>query len=342
MLKRIANNIHHEIEKANFVLLLPHKNPDPDALGSLLAFYEYIQKMGKTVYMYSTSPISQKYNFLPKFSHIETNPQLFSSFSPDLIITLDSGDADRSGLNEILPKIQKRPMIINIDHHQTNTLFGDINLVKAKSSSTCELLFYFFQENTIPLTQSMATNLIAGIITDTDNFTNSATNYSCLNVTSSLIQKGAKHQKIIEKLYKDKSIGILKLWGEIFKRMQYHAELDIVFSHIKYSDYEEYNITEEDAEGFTNFLNNVNEGIAGFIFKEKEDGTIRIGLRTTKDHVDVSVIAKHFGGGGHKKAAGFSHKGPLEQAQEELFALLQNKALLVWKQESLANEEKNC
>jgi len=339
MFKRIANTIQKEIEKADSILLLPHKNPDPDALGSLLSLFEHIQKMGKIVHVHSTSSVSQKYSFLPKFSQIKTTLEMHS---PDLIITLDSGDADRSGLSEILPELKHKPLVINIDHHKTNTFFGDINLVKPKASSTCELLYYFFQENTIPLTQSMATNLIAGIITDTDNFTNSATNYSCLSVASSLIQKGAKHQEIIEKLYKDKSIGILKLWGDIFKRMQYHAELDIVFTHIKYSDYKEYNILEEDAEGFTNFLNNVNEGIAGFIFKEKEDGTIRIGLRTIKDSVDVSVIAKHFGGGGHKKAAGFSHPGPLEQAQEEVFTLLKNNSLLVWKQESLAKEDKNC
>jgi bifunctional oligoribonuclease and PAP phosphatase NrnA len=327
MFKHKSSQIQSKIEQSTYIVLMPHKNPDPDALGSVLALYEYIKALNKTVYMYCASEVPQTLSFLPHFDQILNK---FPDKDIDLIINLDSGDIEYAGLLETLEQNNINPTIINIDHHPTNTHFGNINLVQPKASSTAEILYYFFQSLEIPVTDTMATNLLAGIISDTMNFTNKATSYPALSVTSELIKAGGQYQKIQDKLFNNKSIDMLKLWGTIFGRMQKNTKLDIVYTYITQEDLKRFHVSEEESDGLTNFLNTIDDGIAGIIFKEKKDGSIKAGLRTTYDHINVSAIALHFGGGGHKKASGCTLEGPIDIAIEKLFTTIESGAI-EWK-----------
>jgi len=329
MFSQSAEKIYHEIKKARTIVLLPHQDPDADALGSLLALYESLIYEGKQVYLYSMSMLPKKLSFLPYFYDLSVK---VPENKIDLIITLDSGDFERSSLPNLKkynPHFEGTP-IINIDHHPTNTYFGDINLVQTKASSTCEILYTFFEYNKMHISTTMATNLLAGILFDTGNFSNSATQYSSLVATSELITRGGDYAKVQSHLFKDTSIKMLKLWGKIFARMEKHEELDIIYTYVKQEDLKEFGLSEEEAGSITNFLNTIQEGVAGLIFKEKANNEgVKVGLRTTKNHIDVSAIASHFGGGGHKKASGFSLSGSIEEAIEQTFEAMTHK--VEWK-----------
>ena len=155
-------------------------------------------------------------------------------------------------------------------------------------------------------------SLLTGLITDTDNFSNGATNQECLKIASELIHRGANFNMIKAWFLKNKSITTLKLWGIALSRLNKHEKHDIVHTHITRDDLTESGANEEETDGIANFLNNVGEGRAAILLKETSDGKIKGSLRTTKDDLDVGAIAKALGGGGHKKASGFTMDGTIE------------------------------
>ncbi|MCB9798926.1 bifunctional oligoribonuclease/PAP phosphatase NrnA [Candidatus Nomurabacteria bacterium] len=307
------------IEQAKNILIVPHKDPDPDTLGAALALHEHITSCSKQARIFNLTGASKKFHFLPHYNQISSDPVVWEDTSIDLIIVLDSGDLDYAGILPMMETITFRPQIVNIDHHKTNAFFGDINLVNLESSSTSEILYFLFRHNRVSITPTMATNLIAGIMYDTDNFTNAATKYTSLFATSDLVKHGGRFHFIKEHLYRDKSVDILKLWGEILGRLQHNTKHDIVYTFITLRDLNHHSVSEDDLRGFSNFLSNIKEGSGAIFFKEKPDGNIRVSMRTTYDHIDMSAIAEHFGGGGHKKACGFELEGPIDTAFERFF-----------------------
>ncbi|PIR04356.1 MAG: hypothetical protein COV59_01345 [Candidatus Magasanikbacteria bacterium CG11_big_fil_rev_8_21_14_0_20_39_34] len=326
----LYKKIKNILDDAQNVLLLPHQNPDPDALGSALAMYEFLKKSGKNVKVFCKTGVPSRLHFLPNHTEVVSDPCIWKETPFDTIILFDSGDLFYAGVAEYIEELTSRPTIINIDHHASNKKFGDVNLLDISASSTAEVVYYFFHVNRFEINANMATNLIAGVIADTDNFTNAATNYFSLFVTGDLIKHGGKYKLVKEHLYRDKSVDILKLWGEILGRLQHHTTFDIVYTYISQDDMNRYDVTHEEISGFSNFMNNIQQGCATVFFKEKEDGSIRASLRTTLDHIDVSAIAKHFGGGGHKKACGFEIEGPIETAFERFFQELERQQI-PWK-----------
>ena len=326
----LYKQIHGLLEEAHTILLLPHQNPDPDALGSALAVFDFLKKSGKNVHVFCKTGVPGRLHFLPHQTFVTSDPSIWKNTDIDTLVLFDSGDLYYAGVAEYIEELTSRPTIINIDHHASNKKFGDVNLVDISASSTAEVVYYFFHMNRIKIDPNMATNLIAGVIADTDNFTNAATNYSSLFVTGDLIKHGGKYKQVKEYLYKDKSVDILKLWGEILGRLQHHEKFDIVYTYVSKDDMSHYDVTHEEVSGFSNFMNNIRQGCATIFFKETEDGSIRASLRTTLDHIDVSAIAKHFGGGGHKKACGFEIEGPIETAFDRFFAELEHNPI-PWK-----------
>jgi phosphoesterase RecJ-like protein len=160
--------------------------------------------------------------------------------------------------------------------------------------------------------KKIAVSLLTGLITDTDNFSNGATNQNSLKIASELIHYGANFNMIKSWFLKNKSITTLKLWGVALSRLTKHEVHDFVHTHIRRSDLEETQASEEETDGIANFLNNVGEGQAAILLKETADGKIKASLRTTKDNFDVGALAKALGGGGHKKASGFIMEGTVE------------------------------
>lgn len=316
-MKQIAKQIYKHICKAKKVLLVPHQNPDGDALGSVGAFMQFLENENIPYSVYCKTKIPLKLEYLPYIEKISQNNSLWNDPEIDTIVVFDSGDLRYAGIDEQI-SARKNVVVINIDHHPTNEFYGDFNLVVEGASSTAGILYRFFVYNNIYINQETATCLLTGLITDTDNFTNSATNISSLHIASDLINKGGDLKKIQTAILKNKSIPALHLWGVALSRLTHHKKTDIVHTYVTQSDLEKHKITDEEADGLANFMNNIQDGKASIILKETTDGKIKGSFRTTKNDTNVSSYAKYLGGGGHKKAAGFIIEGPIEKALENV------------------------
>lgn len=315
-MKNTAKKIYHEIDRAQHILLVAHPNSDGDTSGSVTALYSWLASLDKTVDIFCTTKLSSKLEFLPNSQKIKTNTNIWSNQDINLVIVCDSGDLTYAGISEHIKNLKPNTPIINFDHHNTNNYFGDLNMVIDTEASTTAVLYRFFYYNKIKINRDMATSLLTGLVTDTGHFSNSATTKTSLHTASKLVELGANINLIRKHIVKDKRIDGLKLWGEVLSRINHDKNLDLVYTYISQKDIKKHKATQSDVEGVANFLNNLNEGSFALILKELEDKKVKGSFRTTQDNLDVSAMAKHFGGGGHKKAAGFTIDVSIENAVE--------------------------
>jgi len=319
MPKRIAKQIYNRILEAEHILLVPHQNPDGDTLGSVTAMMHWLTSIGKKHVAFCATSMSPKLKFLPHVDLLSNDERIWKNNTFDLIIAFDSSDLSYAGIETHVEALDSAPDIINIDHHNTNTRFGKLNLVIDNASSTTMILYQFFVYNNVTIEPNMATSLLTGLVTDTGNFTNAATTGLSMDIASRLLERGGDLGMIQGWTMKDRSINGLKLWGKILGRLEQHDNLGIVHTYVTRKDIKDHDVDESEVDGFANFLNVLEEGRAGMILKENADGSVKGSFRTTRDDVDVSAFAKLFNGGGHKKAAGFSLEGPIEKAAEFVF-----------------------
>ncbi len=314
-----ARKIHNHIQQARKVVVIPHQNPDGDALGSATAFFEYLRCLKKEAVIFCATSVSSHWHWLNHANKIVADPAVFSDPDIDAIVVLDSGDLRYAGIDSF---VANHPAaIINIDHHATNEHYGKINLVIPTAAATCEVLYNFFKYGPVPLNQPMATSLLTGLLTDTDTFFNSATSAESMSVGSELLRLGGNLNAIRGRTMKNKSVDALRLWGRVLGRLAKDGESNIAYTYITRADLEECGAGENEAEGIANFLNNLENTAIALILKETTDGKIKGSFRTTRNDLDVSALAKKLGGGGHKKAAGFSTDGTIEEALKKILTL---------------------
>jgi phosphoesterase RecJ-like protein len=304
--RQTAPKILAALQNANHPLLISHEKPDGDTLGASLALAHYFQKNNKIHKHFCADKAPEYFNYLPRIENLITDYGQINLAAHDLVIAIDCGTIDRTGIGQALLEQKDRLTLINIDHHQTNDHYGHLNLVLPDASSTCEIFYKFFNIAKIEIDKYMATSLLTGIITDTMNFTNGATTQDCLAIASKLLNQGARSNQIINSVTQNKNLLSLKLWGKVFSRLEFNQEFNFIYTVIAQEDLTEYQMTADEAsDGLSNFLSTIEDIDFIAVLTEKDQATIKGSLRTTKDEVDVSQIAGFFGGGGHKKAAGF-------------------------------------
>ncbi len=312
-MEHIAKQINQRLKEAENILIISHKNPDGDTLSSACALMQYLRTIEVNHTAFCATSINPHMRFLPHIEYFITDPALFERMKFDTIVVLDSGDLAYAGVAHHITALPYEPIIINIDHHHTNAQFGHHNLVMPEAASTTEVLYKFFKANNITLDKHIATCLMTGLITDTEHFTNPATSASALQTGAELLRAGANINLIRGATLHNHSIKSLKLWGRVLSRLTKNPEHDIAYTVITLADQKEFDVTDKDTEGIANFLNNIGESKTALLLKEQDNGTVKGSFRTTADDVDVSALAKQFGGGGHKKAAGFTVFGRLEE-----------------------------
>ncbi|MFH1029711.1 MAG: bifunctional oligoribonuclease/PAP phosphatase NrnA [bacterium] len=306
--KNLYQQSFNDIKKAENILILTHKNPDGDALGSVCATSLVLEKIGKQYTAFIPDQIVRTFNFLPNIKTIKKEYGNLNNY--DLVLTLDAADTGRFPLEPKEIEKLKRMQIINIDHHFAGEDFGNINIKEPGTSSTSELLVKVFRAARIEIDKQIATCLLTGILTDTHNFSNPATTISSLRIASDLMLYGAKIHDIVKYCFYNKSFLSIKFLGKIFDKLVVNKKYNIVISVVTLKDLEEVNEVDEDVtEGIAGFLNDMSDVDVILVLKEQEGGFLRGSLRTTKENIDVSRLAKIFGGGGHKKAAGFTISG---------------------------------
>ncbi len=310
------NKLQQLIFGAKKILVLTHHRPDGDALGSSLSFSKFLEALGKENTVFSLGSIPNSANFLPDRKKIRSNFSELNLADYNLLVILDCGDLKQTGIERELLDLPPSLSIINIDHHQTNENFGVLNIVDAESSSTSEIIFNLFRELHFPIDKNIATCLLTGLITDTANFSNPATTFASLEAAGQLLSKGANLREISAYVLKNKSLSVLKFWGTILSRLTENKKWGVVTTVITNEDLALANLNEEALEGITNFLNNLRGAKMVLVLRATGDGKIKGSFRTTAPNIDVSRLAKAFGGGGHAKAAGFTISGKLVKIGE--------------------------
>lgn len=294
------------IEAASSILLTMHERMDGDDGGSILALLHHLEKSGKNITAVIKYGVPEALAFLPGSKKIRED---INHETYDLLITFGCAGRERVGLEKITAL---QAPVINIDHHPDNGFFGQLNLVDKNKSSVAELVYDFFNFCGWPITQEIATCLLTGIITDTGCFMHANTQSSTLKAASELTSKGARVSRITKHTAKIKKPEVLKAWSKAMENSRLDPESKIITSAITEDDLSEIGHLPKSAfEGFVETLNSIPE--AKFAMFIRQDGPVIKGsLRSdTHKNVDVSKIAKLFGGGGHKLAAGFSLQGKI-------------------------------
>lgn len=306
------------LEQRQRFLLVSPAGPDGDSLGSILALKISLELQGKSATCFSPEPAPAYLQFLPGVSSLVTDLAQFQLEDFDCIMFLDGGDVMRTGLAEQLAsRDRSKTVFVNFDHHPTNTIVDgvdvcDLSIISHDVASTTELVFYFMSFARWEMNKEIATCLLTGILTDTGSFQNLATTAGSLEVAAHLCSFGANIMRIGDRTIKNKSLGMLKLWGRALSRLSVDPETGVVTTAITESDMIECGADKEGAGGIANFLNNL-DGAKAILVLREEDGTVKGSYRSTQEGMDVAALAKQYGGGGHKKSAGFIVHGKLVQ-----------------------------
>lgn len=309
----LFDHIHHTIQNARKVLITTHEDPDIDAVGSACAFSRYLTILEKPhMLFFKDFQNNALRNFFLSLTHYSSAADVFKE-SYDLIAIFDAGDLKHTGVEDILEEKKSKTVILNIDHHPTNTHFGTFNIVDTQAVSTTEILFDFFIHRHIHISREISEYLLAGILGDTNNFTNYNTTPRSLEIASYLLQKGASPRKIREIIKRKKSNEALNIWGKIFSRLRINHTYNIAYTIIAKEDIGDIGGKTETYNGFSNYLNIVSGVKFSLVIKENNENTLKISMRSNDDLIDLAKFAKIFNGGGHKKAAGFSIYGKLEK-----------------------------
>jgi bifunctional oligoribonuclease and PAP phosphatase NrnA len=317
-MKTTAQKIKQTISKANNIAVMCHKNPDGDALGSVTAIAEMLELSQKKYTLFCANSSPSHFDFLPHINKLQTDPDIIQNTVFDTIIILDSGTLSYAGIDELINGLTYDHTIINIDHHNSNSFFGDINYVNDESSSTCEIVYTLLRQWQSPINKNIATSLLNGIMTDTGMLTNPATNDTTLNIASDLMRFGANIYKISQYNIRNKKSNLLNLWGVAMQRIVYNKNFNCASTYITKEDFEKHNLDDGGLDGLSNFLSSIDNVDFTTLLIEIPDGLIKGSFRSTKDNVNVGALAQKLGGGGHKKAAGFVIKGKLSYNDSEV------------------------
>jgi len=305
-----------QIAKAENILIITHENLDGDALGSTLAFKFVLESLGKIVKTVCVDMVPNTFKFLPDSHKIEHD---FLFGDHDVIIILDCGDLKRTGFAFRLKEFSKaKRKIINIDHHPKNDLhrIARFNLVNYEACSASEIVYDLLQEMKIKLDPIVATCLLCGFYTDTGAFQHSNVNSKVLQNAANLMRQGGKLKLITRNISNGRSISALRLWGVVLSRIQNNSSLGLVTSFVTKEDMLLCEASENDLAGAVNIINTISGTNASILFSERGEGLIKASLRTERNNVDLSRLAQIFGGGGLKKASGFTVKGKLIKNQD--------------------------
>ena len=293
-------------------LLVSHRNPDGDTLGGMLAFGGYLDAIGKEHTRFCADRPGPGYAFLPGIERVISDFDEARRREPDAVFVFDAGDLKHAVMEEFVRAFPTKPSVVNFDHHASNTRYGDVNVLITDAASTTEVVHRFLSGIGARINRDMATCILTGLCTDTSNFSNPATSASALRLGAELLAAGGKFSDIQRHLVKNKSVGILRLWGIALERLRYNNTHQMATTALTIKDFEDCGVDEESTEGISNFLAAVLDAPTIMVLREAPGGLVRGSLRTVEER-DVSKLAVALGGGGHKKAAGFTVRGRLAE-----------------------------
>ncbi len=294
-----------ELRTAEKLILCTHEHPDGDALGSLLAMTRALEHMGKDAIAFMAPdefPLPYEYGFLELHNLVTEMP---GDIEGRVVVFLDCGNIDRNPADAL-----KRPgaHIVNIDHHHDNTRFGTVNHVDPAASSTAEMVWALLKPLGVTLTLEIAEALYVGLVTDTGKFMYENTGPSAHLMAAELLEAGIDAQAIYRRLFEGVPQGKLDLLARGLANIERFEEGALTLTQLSMDDYEASGAEEAYSEGVVDHLRSLEGTIVAGLVRAVfgKDDMRKVSLRASDDRVDVSRIAREMGGGGHRRAAGFS------------------------------------
>lgn len=299
-----------QLNEASSIALISHLDPDGDNLGSLTALSKSLLNLGKKVYPIEFDKIPENLKFLPNLNLLSDNTDI----NIDMIICLDCANYERLGnIDELFNKARYR---INIDHHQSNEFYGDVNIVKKGYSSTCELVFDVINEVNLPIDEEISMSLLTGISTDTGRFLYSATTADTLAKASKLVEYGADMMKINELIYQSKKFEAQLLENEILSKTEIYND-HVAIGFVMTNQLNKYNVEISDIDSVINTFRDTDKIKISVLIKQQTENEYKVSFRS-KGNIDVGSIAKNLGGGGHKNAAATRITGDFETVSNKI------------------------
>ncbi|CFX67730.1 Phosphoesterase, DHHA1 [Syntrophomonas zehnderi OL-4] len=309
-LKKIAR----EIQKRDNFWLISHAIPDGDSIGSLLALGQALTAMGKKTGMVLKDPVPHIYNYLRGSEQVLSPDQVNGELSQ--VIFLDCADRERAG-EEVLKLIAPDCFSINIDHHESNTCFADLNCIQPRAAATGEIIYQLLKVLDIKIEPAMANALYAAIIQDTGSFQHNNTTPATFRIAADLLECGADLELTKIKLFESKKREEICLLGHALNGIQFSPDGKLAWMSISFEDAKRLGVIDLHPEGIINHTLKVEGVEVGLLFREIRPKEIKVGFRS-KGAFDVSRMAALYEGGGHRQAAGAQVNGDLEACIENV------------------------
>ncbi|HPA14733.1 MAG TPA: DHH family phosphoesterase [Desulfobacterales bacterium] len=316
--------IIRHLRKSNHILIATHNNPDGDAIGSLVAMGLSLEAFNKKTTLYIESSIPAIYRFLPSTDHIVRTVGSEGN-SYDTAIIVDCGDLQRIG--KAAPIVSRIPAIINIDHHITNTYFGQLQLIDISACAAAEIIYRLIRKMGLRISKEIATCIYTGILTDTGSFRFSNTNRAAFEICQEMIDMGVDPYDVAQHVYGTYSLGRIKLLNLALDSIEISQNGKLSVMTLTQNMLEETETQPEDIDGFINYAR-IDDVKVAVLIQENPNGnkeskdlkSFNVSLRSDGT-VDVARIASSFGGGGHYGAAGFSIDSTLNDLKSQIVKL---------------------
>ncbi len=304
--------IKNKILESRRIAVLSHLRPDGDSICSSLSLHFMGEILGKELDVYIKDRLPFPFNNFPDVERIRIGEMPQGDDSYDCVILLECANVSRSGQSNLEDYFK-----INIDHHHSNDLYADINWVDPEAPAVACMIYHLGEELGITLTPRIATQLYSAIVSDTGSFQFSNTNAEAFKICYQLVNHGAVPIQVTEMLFNNNPWEKIKLMGQVLSTlsMSHDGNIAIITMFKRFLD--DLNLKEIDSEEITTLARSIKGAGMVLFFKEMEPGTFRVSIRS-KASADAAAVAEHYGGGGHRHAAGFTVSGKIEALTRDI------------------------
>ena len=314
---KVIDRILETIREKESFCIVGHLRPDGDCIGSQLGLALALKNEGKKVVCWNEDSAPAKLKFLDP-DDVFQKPRPGQKF--DCVIATDCASFERLG--RVGECVAERGLLINIDHHESNTRYGDVNWISPREPSTGELIYRLLKVARWPITKQIADCLFTAISTDTGSFQYASTRPGTFHAGAELVTRGANLAKITDEVYQSYPLSRARLLKHVYSHFRLTQENKIAYFWLKKAALARTGAESNDTEGLIDHIRAIEPVVVACVFEEMEPELTRISLRSKSDKVNVSDICAQFGGGGHPAAAGARIPGTPLSTQRKVIAAL--------------------
>lgn len=307
-------NVLSIIQSRHRFAITSHIRPDGDALGSELGLMLTLESLGKDATIINRDAVPERFRVLPCSDRVKVHDGLDTEY--DAVFVLECGSIERTGLKGF-----DSQFVVNIDHHHSTQPYASLNWIDENACAVGEMVYRLIKGLNVAITAEIATNIYTAVLTDTGSFQFSSTTAETFRMAADLAECGADVAGIARDVFYSNPITKINSMRVMLQRLEMQCGGRLVWTAITRDDMTRYNCQEEDVDGLVNYPLTIAGVDVAVFFRELENGTFRVSLRS-KDSIDVCQIATQFGGGGHRNASGCTLPGPLESVRDRLLPMV--------------------